>query len=100
MPLPNGPTVICGMSPQTAQNYILVRKELSPLIERIHKAGCYLAEFEKIRSTGLCQTLANIGRGLMHDAAAITDYLENEFASLQKVNEAVKQPEKQQILSI
>jgi hypothetical protein len=89
-PLPNDPAVICGMSPQIARNYVIVRKELCPLIERIHKAGCYLSKFEKIRPTGVCQTLGWIGRGLMHDASTITDYLENEYASEQTVHEALR----------
>lgn len=82
--------LICGMSPSAAKRYIVVRKELDPVIDKVHKIGCWLSDFENVKTTGLCKTLASTGRGLMHFAAQLHDYLENEFASLEKAVEALK----------
>ena len=82
--------LICGMRPATAQRYIVVREQFDIIIKQIHKAGCWLSEFENVRPTGLCRTLTIIGRGLIHNAAQIHDYLENEFVSLEKLTAAIE----------
>ena len=83
------PVVICGMTEAAAKRYIVVRQEVLVIIDRLHKAGYYLNQFDEIRPTGIGYTLALMGRSIMHDTVLIDYYLENEFASLEKVYEAV-----------
>ena len=85
--------LICGMTEPTARRYIIIRKEMDIMIERIHKAGHWLSEFDKVRSEGLCQTLSMMGVVVMHAIAVIHDYLENEFASKDAVRDGLNKPE-------
>ena len=82
--------LICGMTQPTAQRYIVVRKELDLIISRVHKTGYWLSEFENVKPDGLCHTLSMMGVMIMHNMAQVHDYLENEFVSLDKVYDAVK----------
>jgi hypothetical protein len=82
--------LICGMTASTAQRYIVVRKELDMIISRVHKSGYWLSEFDKAKPDGLCHTLSMMGVMIMHNMAQVHDYLENEFVSLDKVYDAVK----------
>ena len=82
--------LICGMTEPTARRYIVVRKELDMIISRVHKAGYWLSEFETVKPDGLCKTLSLMGVSIMHSMAQIHDYLENEFVSLKRVYDAVK----------
>lgn len=79
--------MICGMTKPTAKRYIVVRKEIDMLINQVHKAGYWLSEFEKVKPEGLSHTLAMMGVLIMHNMSAVHDYLENEFASLQKIEQ-------------
>ena len=82
--------MICGMTESTARRYIVIRKELDMIIARLHKAGYWLSEFETVKPDGLCKTLTLMGLSVMHSMSQIHDYLENEFVSLEKLYEAVK----------
>jgi hypothetical protein len=86
----NPDRLICGMTQETAQRYIVIRQEISLTINRLYKTGSYLSEFEKIKPTAVCRTLSLMGRLIMHEAMLIGDYLENEFASMQKVENGMK----------
>lgn len=86
----NPDRLICGMTPKTAQRYIVVRQEISLIINRLYNAGSYLSEFEKIKPTAFCRTLSLMGRLVMYEAMLIGDYLEHEFASMHKVEEQLK----------
>jgi hypothetical protein len=81
--------LICGMSEQTAQRYITVRQELDILIDRIHNAGNYLSKLKTVQPAHIGKSLALTGRSITHAMALVHDYLENEFASLEKVRSAV-----------
>lgn len=81
------PKLICGMSEPAARRYIVVRKEIDILINQVHKAGYWLSEFENAKPEGLSHTLAMMGVLIMHNMSAIHDYLENEFASLEKIEQ-------------
>ena len=85
--------LICGMTPETAQRYIVVRKELDILIRQVHKAGYWLGELDKVKPDGICHTLATMGVLIMRNMAQIHDYLENEFASLETVRDALNKSE-------
>ena len=82
--------LICSMTQATAQRYIVVRKELDMIIQKVHKAGYWLSEFETANPAGMSKTLSLMGLSIMHAMAQIHDYLENDFVSLEKVYEAVK----------
>lgn len=86
--------LVCGMTQKTARRYIVVRQQIDMLVNRLYRAGAYLTEFEKIKPIGICRTLSLTGRLIMHEAMLIRDYLENEFASLEKVCSAVNHPKK------
>jgi hypothetical protein len=81
--------LICGMTAPTARRYIVVRQELDILIEQVQKAGHWLSEFEKIKPEGLCHTMAMMGVLIINNMTQIHNYLENEFVSVQKVNNAL-----------
>lgn len=83
-------TLICGMTPTTARRYLVIRQEIDIMIQRIHKAGHWLSEFDKAKPEGLSHTLSMMGVMIMHSTSAVNDYLENEFASLEKVRQALK----------
>jgi hypothetical protein len=85
--------LICGMTQTTARRYIVIRKEIDIMIERTHKAGHWLSEFDKAQPDGLCHTLSMMGVLIMHSMAVIHDYLENEFASKETVMDQL-QPKK------
>ena len=85
--------LICGMTKSTAQRYIVVRKEIDIVIQKVHKAGHWLSEFDKVKPEGLCNTLSLMGVSIMHAMAQLQDYLENEFASLDTVRDALKNNE-------
>jgi hypothetical protein len=85
----NPDRLICGMTQETAQRYIVVRQEISLIINRLYRTGSYLSEFEKIKPTAICRTLSLMGRLIMHEAMLIGDYLENEFVSAQKVKQSL-----------
>jgi len=82
--------LICGMIPSTAERYLIVRQEIDIMIQRIHKAGYWLSEFDKAQPEGLSHTLSMMGVMIMHSIATVHDYLENEFASLDTVRQALK----------
>jgi len=82
--------LICGMIPSTAERYLVVRQEIDIMIQRIHKAGLWLSEFDKAQPEGLSHTLSMMGVMIMHSTSAVHDYLENEFASLDTVRQALK----------
>lgn len=82
--------LVCGMSPSAAKRYLIVRKEIDIMIKRIHQAGHWLSEFDKAQPEGLCHTLSMMGVMIMHSISAVHDYLENEFASFEKVRESLK----------
>ncbi len=82
--------LICGMTQETAQCYIVVRQEISLIINRLYRAGSYLSEFEKIKPTTICRTLSLMGRLIMHEAMLISDYLEDEFVSLENAKASLK----------
>ena len=82
--------LICGMTTSTARRYIVVRQEIDMLIEQVNKAGHWLSEFKKVKPDGLCHTLSMMGVLIMNNMAKIHDYLENEFASVDTVREALK----------
>ena len=86
----NPDRLICGMTPKTARRYIVVRKEISLIINRLYRAGSYLSEFEKIKPVPVCRTLSMMGRLIMHEAMLIGDYLEHEFVPVQKVEDKLK----------
>ena len=86
--------MICGMTQETAESYIVVRQEISMIINRLCKAGVYLSKFEKIKSDGICRTLSLMGKSIIHDALLIGEYLENDFVSLEKVEAALGELEK------
>jgi hypothetical protein len=90
----DNPLMICGMSEQTAQRYITVRQELDILIDRIHKAGNHLSRLETVQPVTIARFLVSTGRSITHAMALVHDYLENEFASLEKVRKAVKHRKK------
>ncbi len=81
--------LIYGMTESTAQRYIVVRKELDIVIQRIHKAGYWLSEFDKADPAGMCNTLSLMGVSIMHNMALIHHYLEDEFVSLERVYDAL-----------
>ena len=81
---------ICGMTPTTARRYLVIRQEIDIMIQRIHKAGHWLSEFDKANPEGLSHTLSMMGVMIMHSTSAVHDYLENEFASLETVRQALK----------
>ena len=81
--------LICGMTEPTARRYIVVRKELDMIIQKVHKAGYWLSEFETANPAGMSKTLSLMGLSIMQAMAQIHDYLENEFISLEKVYGAV-----------
>jgi hypothetical protein len=85
--------LICGMSQPTARRYIVIRKEIDIMIERIHKAGYWLSEFDKAEPARMVHTLSMMGVMIVHSISMIHDYLENEFASLQVVRDALNDPE-------
>ena len=85
--------LICGMTQPTAQRYLVVRKELDMLISRVHKAGYWLSEFEKVKPDGLCHTLSMMGIMVMNSISMIHHYLEDEFASLAAVRDGLNNPE-------
>ena len=82
--------LVCGMSPSAANRYLIVRKEIDIMIQRIHKAGYWLSEFDKAKPEGLSHTLSIMGVMIVHSISTIHDYLENEFASLDTVRESLK----------
>lgn len=82
--------LICGMTTSTARRYLIVRQEIDIMIQRIHKAGHWLSEFDKAQPESLSHTLSMMGVMIMHSAATVHDYLENEFASLESVRQALK----------
>lgn len=82
--------LICGMTPTTAERYLVIRQEIDIMIQRIHKAGHWLSEFDKAKPEGLSHTLSMMGVMIMHSTSAVHDYLENEFASLEKIVDALK----------
>jgi hypothetical protein len=82
--------LICGMSQDTAERYVTIRQEIDSMIERIHKAGYWLSDFDKVKPDGLCHTLSMVGVMIMHSTAVIHDYLENEFASKKFVMETLQ----------
>ena len=86
--------MICGMTESTAKRYIDIRKELDVIIARVHKAGYWLSEFDKADPVGMCKTLSLMGVSIMHAMAQIHDYLENQFLSLERVYDAVKDRKK------
>jgi len=86
--------LIRGMTPPTAQRYIVARKEIDILIHRVHKAGYWLSEFDKVNPEGLCNTLSLMGVSIMHAMAQIHDYLENEFASLEAIHKDLNEDKK------
>ena len=77
--------LVCGMTPSTAKRYVVVRKEIDLIIERINKAGLRLIEFEKVKPDGLCKTLSRMGISIMQGMAQIQEYLDNEFVSVEKI---------------
>ena len=83
--------LICGMNQETANSYIVVRQEIGMIINRLHKAGDYLSEFEKIKPGGICRTLSLMGKSIMHDAALIREYLDNDFVSLERIEDALSE---------
>jgi hypothetical protein len=83
--------LICGMTPATVRRYLVIRQEMDIMIERIHKAGHWLSEFDKAQPEGLCHTMTMMGVIIMHSISVIHDYLENEFVSLKKVKDALKE---------
>ena len=85
--------LICGMTEPTARRYIVIRKEIDIMIERINKAGYWLSEFDKAQPEGLSHTLAMMGVMIMHSISTIHDYLENEFASLDTVRDELNASE-------
>lgn len=82
--------LICGMIPSTAERYLVVRQEIDIMIQRIHKAGLWLSEFDKAQPEGLRHTLSMMGVMIVHSISTIHDYLENELASLDTVRQALK----------
>ena len=82
--------LICGMTPSTARRYLVIRQEIDIMIQRIHKAGYWLSEFDKAPSEGLRHTLSMMGVMIVHSISTIHDYLEIEFASLDAVRQALK----------
>jgi hypothetical protein len=86
--------MICGMTEPTARRYIDIRKELDMIITRVHKAVYWLSEFDKADPAGMCKTLTLMGVSIMHSMAQIHDYLENEFVSLERVYDIVKDRKK------
>ncbi|MGD9368983.1 MAG: hypothetical protein PVH87_24980 [Desulfobacteraceae bacterium] len=82
--------MICGMTPTTAERYLVIRQEIDIMIQRIHKAGYWLSEFDKAQPEGLRHTLSMMGVMIVHSISTIHDYLENEFASLDTVRQALK----------
>ena len=85
---------VCGMTVPTAMRYIDVRKELDMIIAQLHKAGYWLSEFDKADPASMRKTLTLMGVSIMHAMAQIHDYLENEFVSLERVYDAVKDRKK------
>jgi hypothetical protein len=82
--------LICGMTTTTARRYLIARQEIDIMIKRIHKAGHWLSEFDKAQPEGLSHTLSMMGVMIMHSTSAVHDYLENEFASLETIVDALK----------
>ena len=82
--------LICGMTPTAARRYLVIRQEIDIMIQRIHKAGLWLSEFDKTKPEGLSHTLSMMGVMIVHSISTIHDYLENEFASLDTIREALK----------
>jgi hypothetical protein len=83
--------LICGMTPETAKRYIVVRQEMKLITDRVHTAGYYLSQFEKAAPVGIRSQLCVIGRIIMHDAMLLHDYLESEFVSLSKVYSVINE---------
>jgi hypothetical protein len=77
--------LICGMTPSTAKRYVVVRKEIDLIIERINKTGHWFSEFEKVKTGGIGKTLTLMGRSIMQDMAQVRHYLEDGFVSVEKI---------------
>lgn len=77
--------LVCGMTPSTAKRYVIVRREIDSIIDRVNKAGHWLSEFEKVRPGDHRKILIDMGQSIMQRMAQIQDYLENEFASVDKI---------------
>jgi hypothetical protein len=80
--------LICGMTPETARRYLVVRKEVDMIIEQVDTVGRWLGEFDKIKVDGLCKTLTRFGLLIVNATAQIQDYLDNEFVSVEKIRAA------------
>ena len=77
--------LICGMTPSTARRYVVVRAEIDLIIERVHKAGQWLSDLEKLRPGDHQKIVIKMGRSIMSATAQVQDYLENEFVSVEKI---------------
>ena len=77
--------LICGMTPSTARRYVVVRKEIDLIIKRVHKAGQWLSDLEKLRPGDHQKIVIKMGRSIMSATAQVQDYLENEFISVEKI---------------
>lgn len=84
------PAVICGMTETTAKRYLEIRRKIAIITHRMHQAGSYLNQFEQVADTDLCNALALTGKVLMRNTAQIYHHLENDFASMQTVYEALQ----------
>ena len=82
--------LICGMTEHTARRYLVIREQIDIMIERTHKAGHWLSEFDKAQPEGLSHTLSMMGVMIMHSMSMIHDYLENEFASVETVTDQLQ----------
>lgn len=81
---------ICGMTQTTARRYLMIRKQIDIMIERVNKAGYWLSEFDKVKPDGLSHTLSMMGVMIMHSMAVIHNCLENEFASIETVTDRLQ----------
>jgi len=95
MPHPKDePAVICGMSPSAARRYLETRRKIAIISHQLHTAGSHLSQFEHVADTNLCNALALTGKVIMRNTVQIYDHLENRFASMQTVYEALEKLKK------
>ena len=82
--------MICGMTEQTAIRYMNTRKEIDVIMARVHKAGYWLSEFEKVDLASMHETLSLMGLSIMNAMTKIHYCLENDFVSLEGTYDAAK----------
>ena len=86
--------VICGMTQETAERYLEIRRKIAIITHRLHTSGYHLNEFEKVAPSDLCHALALTGKMVMYNTGLIYNHLENDFASMQTVYEAIQRLKK------